>query len=184
MEDRRMVDLFWQRDERVLELVRQKYGKLCHRIAYNLLGNAQDVEECEHDTYLAAWNAIPPAKPDSLVAFLSRIARNVALKRFAHRTAQKRGGETADLVCELREVATADTVEETFDSAHTAALIDRFLAEETEEYRRMFVRRYWYGDPLGKVAAAVGCSESTVKVRLHRQRERLRAYLQKEGVSV
>ena len=184
MDDQRMVELFWQRDERVIDLVRETYGKLCLRIAYNLLGNAEDVEECENDTYLAAWNAIPPAKPQSLSAFLGRITRNLALKCYARRTAQKRGGETADLVCELREVATADTVEETFDSTHTAALIDRFLAEETEEYRRMFVRRYWYGDPLDKVAAAVGCSESTVKVRLHRQRERLRTYLQKEGVSV
>ena len=184
MDDDKIISLYWQRDEKAIAETQKKYGRFCYSIAYGLLKSKEDAEECENDTYLAAWNAIPPAKPQSLSAFLGRITRNLALKCYARRTAQKRGGETADLVCELREIATADTVEEAFDTTHTAALIDRFVAEETEEHRRMFVRRYWYGDPLDKVAAAVGCSESTVKVRLHRQRERLRTYLQKEGISV
>ncbi len=184
MEDQRIVDLFWQRDERVLSIVRETYGKLCRRVAYNLLGNAEDVEECENDTYLAAWNAIPPARPHSLSAFLCRIARHLALKRFARRTAQKRGGESALLLSELREVASDDTVEEAFDSAHTAALIDRFLESETAENRWLFVGRYWYGEPLSALSRESGVSEGALKVRLHRQRERLRDYLQKEGVSV
>ncbi len=184
MEDQRIVELFWQRDESVFPAVREKYGKLCRRIAFNLLGNAEDTEECENDTYFAAWNAIPPAKPQSLSAFLGRIARNLALKRFSRRTAQKRGGEAAVLLSELREVATDDTVEEAFDSAHTAVLIDRFLQSETAENRWLFVKRYWYGEALSALSHESGIGEGTLKVRLCRQRERLRNYLQKEGVSV
>ena len=184
MEDKRIVALFWERREQALELVREKYGKLCRRIAYNLLGNEQDVEECENDTYLAAWNAIPPARPDSLSAYLARITRNVALDRFDRRTAQKRGGETELLLSELLDVAAADTVEDAFDGAHVALLIARFLDGETAEYRWLFVRRSWYGDPLAVMAKASGVSENALKVRLHRQRERLRDHLKKEGVSL
>ncbi len=183
MEDKRIVALFWERDERVIDIVRKTYGKLCRRIAYNLLGNAEDVEECENDVYLALWNAIPPARPQSLTAYLGRVTRNIALDRFDRRTAQKRGGEMLELLPELCEV-TGGSVEEAFDGAHTAALITAFLREETEEYRRLFLRRYWYGDSVAALAAGLGCGESTVKMRLARQRERLRKFLEKEGVSV
>jgi len=183
MEDTRIVELFWQRDEDALVIVREKYGKLCRRIARNLLGNDEDTEECENDTYLAAWRAIPPARPDSLSAFLGRITRNIALNRVRDRTRQKRGGEAETLLPELCEVA-GGTVEEAFDSAETAALITAFLKEETAEYRWLFVRRYWYGDSLAALAEESGYSESTLKMRLFRQRERLREYLKKEGVSV
>ncbi|MBE6769072.1 MAG: sigma-70 family RNA polymerase sigma factor [Ruminococcaceae bacterium] len=183
MEDKRIIALFWARDERVLDVVREKYGKLCRRIAHNLLGNAEDVEECENDAYLALWNAIPPARPDSLSAYLGRVTRNIALDRFDRRNAQKRGGEMAELLPELCEVA-GGSVEEAFDSTYTAELITAFLREETEEYRRLFLRRYWYGDSIAALAAGLGCGESTVKMRLARQRERLRKFLEKEGVSV
>ena len=184
MEDKRIIALFWARDERVLDVVREKYGKLCRRIAHNLLGNAEDVEECENDAYLALWNAIPPARPDSLSAYLGRVTRNIALDRFDRRNAQKRGGEMAVLLSELGEVAAADTVEDAFDSAQVTTIIAAFLREETEENRWLFVRRYWHGDPLGTLARQSGHSENTLKARLFRQRERLRAYLQKEGVAV
>lgn len=183
MEDKRIVALFWARDERVFDIMRKAYGKLCRRIAYNLLGNEQDTEECENDVYLALWNAIPPARPDSLSAYLGRVTRNIALDRFDRRTAQKRSGEMLELLPELCEVA-GGSVEEAFDSAHTAALITAFLREETEEYRRLFLRRYWYGDSVAALAAGLGCGESAVKMRLARQRERLREFLEKEGVSV
>ncbi len=183
MEDKRIIALFWARDERVFDIVRKAYGKLCRRIAYNLLGNEQDTEECENDVYLALWNAIPPAKPQSLTAYIGRIARNIALDRFDRRTAAKRNGEMLELLPELCEVA-GGTVEEAFDSAHTAELITAFLREETEEHRRLFLRRYWYGDSIAVLAEGLGCGESAVKMRLARQRERLRNFLEKEGVSV
>lgn len=184
MEEKRIVDMFWARDEEVLLFVREKYGNLCRAIAHRLLGNAEDVEECENDAYLALWNAIPPARPDSLTAYLGRVVRNIALNRFDRRQAQKRGGEMAVLLSELGEIATADTVEDTFDSAQVTAHIAAFLREETAENRWLFVRRYWHGDPLSTLARQSGHSENTLKVRLFRQRERLRAYLQKEGVAV
>lgn len=183
MEDKRIVDLFWARDERALDAVRRQYGKLCRTIAHNLLGNAEDVEECENDAYLALWNAIPPARPRSLSAYLGRITRNLAVNRFHARGAQKRGGELVELIPELCEVV-GDTVEDAFDGAHTLSLVTAFLQDETAEYRWLFLRRYWYGDSIAALADASGYGESTVKMRLARQRERLRTYLQEEGVSV
>ena len=183
MDDKRIVAMFWARDEHALTAVREKYGKLCHRIAYSLLGNNEDSEECENDTYLAAWNAIPPAKPQSLRAYIGRIVRNVAMDRFDRRTAQKRGGEMEELLPELCEIA-GGSVEEAFDSAHTAALITAFLKEESAENRQLFIRRYWYGDSVASLSRESGTGESTVKMRLSRQRDRLRKYLQEEGVEI
>ncbi len=183
MDDKRIVDLFWARDVRALDAVREKYGKLCHRIAYNLLGNNQDVEECENDAYLAVWNAIPPAKPQSLSAFLGRVVRNIAINRFHARQAQKRGGTMEELLPELCEIA-GGSPEEAFDRAHTLELLTTFLKEETEEYRWLFMRRYWYGDSIASLTEQSGLGESTVKMRLSRQRERLRRYLQQEGVEI
>ena len=185
MDDAQIVSLFWKRDESAIEQTRQQYGPLCRRIAFNLVGDRQDAEECENDVYMAAWNAIPPARPQSLSAFLGRIARNVALNRFDHRSAAKRGGgEMPLLLSELQEVTASGSVEEMLDSKETAELIQRFLSGESAENRRLFLRRYWYGDPLWALAKQFGCSETAVKTRLFRQRDRLRVYLQKEGVSV
>ncbi len=183
MDDKRIIAMFWERDEYALTAVREKYGKLCRHIAYNLLGNTEDTEECENDAYLAVWNAIPPARPQSLRAYLGRIVRNIAMDRFDRRTAKKRGGEMSELLPELCEVV-GGTVEEAFDSVHTAELITVFLHEEEEEYRRLFLRRYWYGDSLAALARGLGCGESAVKMRLARQRERLRRFLEERGVSV
>ncbi len=183
MEDKRIVALFWARDERALTVVREKYGHLCRSIAYNLLGDEQDTEECENDAYLAAWNGIPPASPDSLAAWLGRVTRNLAVNRFHARNAQKRSGELVELLPELCDVV-GDTTEDAFDRAHVLALVTAFLKEETDDYRWLFLRRYWYGDSIAALAEASGCGESTVKMRLARQRARLRTYLQEEGVSV
>ncbi len=184
MEEKRLIEMFWSREEEVLLLVREKYSNLCRSIAYRLLGNTEDAEECENDAYLALWNAIPPARPQSLAAFLGRIVRNIALNRFDRRAAQKRGGEMAVLLSELGEVAAVGTVEERFDSMRVTSLIAAFLREETEENRWLFVRRYWHGDSFSKLAGVCGHNENALKVRLFRQRERLRTYLQKEGMMV
>ena len=184
MEDARIIALFWERDEAAIDAVRQQYGALCHKIAFDLLGDREDARECENDVYLAAWNAIPPARPQSLQAFLGKIARNIALNRYDRRVALKRGGEAALLLSELGEVVAVGSVEDAVDGAHTAALIDAFLRKETAENRWLFLRRYWYADPLIVLAKRLHCSESAVKTRLFRQRERLREYLQKEGVLV
>ncbi len=183
MEDKRIVALFWARDERALDVVRGQYGKLCRSIAYNLLGDEQDTEECENDVYLAAWNGIPPARPTSLAAWLGRVTRNLAVNRFHAKNAQKRSGELVELLPELCDVV-GDTVEDAFDRTQVLALVTAFLQEEMPERRWLFLRRYWYGDSIATIAAASGCGESTVKMRLARQRERLRAYLQGEGVSL
>lgn len=184
MEDARIIALFWERDEAAIDAARQRYGALCRKIAFDLLGDREDAHECENDVYLAAWNAIPPARPQSLRAYLGRLARNIALNRYDRRTAAKRGGEAALLLSELGEVVAAGSVEDTLDSAHTAALIQAFLRRESAENRWLFLRRYWYADPLASLAKQLRCSESAVKTRLFRQRERLRDYLQKEGVLV
>ena len=182
MEDVRIVSLFWARDEGAIDAARERYGALCRKIAFDLLGDREDALECENDVYLAAWNAIPPARPQSLRAYFGKLARNIALNRYDRRTAAKRGGEAALLLSELGEVVADGSVEDALEASHTAALIGQFLRSESAGNRWLFLRRYWYAEPLAELAGQLRCSESAVKTRLFRQRERLRAYLQKEGI--
>ena len=186
MEDALIVDLYWARDEQALAETAAKFGAYCRKIADNILHNAHDVEECENDTWLAAWNSMPDNRPARLAPYLGRITRNLALDRLDKATAQKRGsGQTFAPLDELAEcVAAPGSVEDTFDAAETGRLISEFLRTLPEGPRNIFLRRYWYCDATADIAARYGLTESKVRVTLHRTRGKLAAYLQKKGVAI
>ncbi len=184
MEDKRIVELYFQRDERALTETREKYSRYLHRVAHNILQNTQDAEECVNDTYLRAWNAIPPHRPVRLSVYLGKIARHLALDRYAALTADKRGGgTTADLLEEWRDCLPDGDGDPADDLAVRDAL-SRFLRQLPAEKRRVFIRRYWYGDPIHDIAAACHSTESRVKMMLSRTRGELKEFLEKEGIAL
>ena len=186
MEDMRIIELYWQRDEQALILTRRKYGAYCHAIAQQILHSREDAAECENDTYLRAWNAMPPDRPHGLRAYLGAITRRPSLDRWRERQAAKRGGgEVALSLAELGEcVAHPDTVPEAVEAARTAAVLSEFLRSLPAEECDLFLRRYWYFDSVAQMAKHFGYSESKVKMTLSRTRDKLRVYLEKEGICV
>ena len=175
MTDADIVTLYWERDEQAIAQTAQKFGAYCRKIAMNLLGSQEDAEECENDTWMAAWNSMPDNRPARLAPYLGRITRNLALDRFDKTTAQKRGcGQSFAPLDELAEcVAAPGSVEESFDAAETGRLISAFLRTLPEETRNIFLRRYWYCDATADIAARYHLTESKVRVTLHRTRGKL-----------
>lgn len=185
MEDSQIIELYWQRSESAIQETSRKYGKLCRRIAINIVGNFSDAEECENDTYVATWNAIPPARPNIFSAFLSKIARNIALNRYEYNRAQKRNNEFDLILSELEEcIADKNTVEKAYEEGVVAAIIDEFLEGLSQEKRVIFVRRYWYSDPVKDIARRMQVSESKVKTVLFRTRKELQKYLADRGILI
>ena len=184
MEDKHIVELFFNRDEQALAITQQKYGKLCYSIALNILGNREDTEECVNDTYLQAWNAIPPERPALLGAYLCRIARNLAINRYRADRREKRGaGEAAMALDELSECV-ADESAPIADEIVLRDAMNDFLRTLPDLTRNVFVQRYWYVRPIADIAEEFGMTESRVKMILHRTRNRLREHLIKEGIQV
>lgn len=186
MRDAAIVELYWQRQERAIAETKTKYGAYCHAIARRILNDVQDAEECVNDTYLGAWNAMPPHRPTNLGTFLGKIARNLSLKRWRARSAAKRGsGEVALSLDELEEcVAGTGSVEEHIEAEELASLIDGFLAGLSADDRRMFVCRYWHFDAVADIAQRFDFSQSKVKMSLKRTRDKLAVYLEQEGVEL
>lgn len=184
MEDNRIVELYWARNEQALVETKQKYSRYLHRIAHNVLQNPQDAEECVSDTYLRAWNAIPPHRPSRLGVFLGKITRRLALDRYAALTADKRGGGTLpDLLEEWRDCLPDGVVDPADDLAVRDAL-SRFLRQLPAEKRRVFILRYWYGDSIRTIANHSHATESKVKMTLSRTRDELKTFLEKEGIAL
>jgi RNA polymerase sigma-70 factor (ECF subfamily) len=186
MTDLEIVTLYWERNENAIVETKRGYGAYCRRIAQNILTNLQDVDECESDTYLTAWNTMPPQKPDTLAPYLGRITRNLSLKRLRWNQAQKRGGGKGELsLDELAEcIPAGKTFQEALDARELARIIDRFLRALPAEARWIFLRRYWYCDPVETIAKQLGCGQSRVKMSLYRTRNKLRDTLEKEGIFV
>ena len=184
MVDSKIVSLLWERNELGLDQAKQKYGMYCYKIAFGILSNAGDAEECENDTFLAAWNAIPPERPFYLAAFLGRITRNLSLKRLRSNTAQKRGGNVSVLsLDELSEcIPEGYSFEESLQLRELTNRINSFLRQLPAQERNLFIRRYWHCDSISDIAGQFRCSQSKVKMSLLRTREKLRDYLQKEGL--
>ena len=183
MEVEKIIELYWQRSPQAIDETSRKYGAYCMRLSMNILMNREDSEENVNDTYLRTWNAIPPQRPQFFAAFLGRIARNLALNRYKARAAEKRGGGEAAL--SLEELAEClPSGSEPQDEAEAAAfshLLSEFLRTESEEARRVFLRRYFMCCPVAQVADHFGFSESRVKSMLLRTRTRLAKYLESEG---
>ena len=171
-EDRQIVRLFFQRSEKAITYTRQKYGSLCSSVARRILSDSRDAEECVNDTYLHAWNAIPPEKPDSLKAFLARITRNLALDRYDYNTADQRNTALTEAFEQLEPWLTVKTGESEaeLDSAEINRVLNSFLRKQTLEARTLFLRRYWYGESIRELAKACHMSESMVKSSLFRTR--------------
>lgn len=186
MDDKQIVELYWARSERAIAETDSKYGKLCHRIAFHILADSQDSEECVNDTYLKVWSVIPPQRPVKFPAFLGKITRNLALNRYERNTAGKRGGgEMTIALDELSECIPAQTsVERQVDNRILAEKINVFLAGLTPETRKIFMRRYWEVCSVREIAQIYGITESKVKVLLFRTRGKLRAFLEQEGITL
>ena len=184
MEDRQIIDLFWARSERAISETASKYGTYCYSIAHNILSDPADAEESVNDTYLGAWNSIPPHRPAVLRTFLGKITRRVSLNRWRDGSRDKRGGgETALVLEELEDcVASGGTVEEAVQAEELGRSLNRFLDGLPETERRVFLCRYWYLDSIETISQDFGFSVSKVKSMLHRTRGRLRAHLRREGM--
>ena len=179
MEDEKIIDLFFQRSEEALEQLGQKYGGACHRLAYNILGDRRDSEECVNDAYLGVWNTIPPQRPQPLFPYVAKVVRNQSLKRYHHNTAAKRNSHYDVAMEEIEDcLSSAASVEDEITAAELAEAVNSFLASLGEADRVLFLRRYWFSDPYAQIAERLGITEKNVSVRLTRLRSRLRDYLQ------
>lgn len=183
MDDAKIVQLYFDRSEQAISETANKYGKHCMTIANNILGNQEDVEECVNDTYLNAWNAIPPHRPNMLSTFLGKIVRNLAFNRYKHNTADKRGGgELPAVLDELGEcVSGNEDVAQAYEYKELVAAINAFLGTLPVQKRNIFVCRYWYTDSISDIAARYDLTVAAVSMTLNRLRSKLHNYLLKRG---
>lgn len=184
MEDDSIVNLYWVRSENAISETSKKYGNYCYSIAYNILGNVEDADESVNDTYLDAWNNIPPHRPSILSTFLGKITRRISIDKWRGRTAEKRGGGEIVLVLdELSDcIPSNQSVEHEVEVAELSQLIDNFVMSLPPMERRVFICRYWYLDPIADIAQRFGFSQSKVKMMLHRQRKNLLNRLEREAL--
>lgn len=183
MNEKEIIALFFDRDERAIEYVSERYRSYCYAIADKVLRNNEDCEECLNDVWLAAWNSIPPNHPPSLATYLGRIARNLSVKRLRDINRKKRGREVTAYLEELGEALPAgDGMEEMLEQEALKEALESFLKKQNKLSRNLFICRYYYLDGIGEIAERFSVSENTVKLRLFRMRKKLKEYLKKEGV--
>ena len=185
LDDRKIIELFFERSEQAIIELSKKYGSVCSKVAFNILNNTQDAEECVNDAYLGTWNTIPPQNPNPLLSYVCRIVRNLAIKKYHTNTAAKRNSIYDVALDELENCFPSSvSVEDEFNAVETARIIDKFLETLDRENRIMFVRRYWHSDSIDDLAKLLHTSNHNISVRLSRTREKLKKHLIKEGVSL
>ncbi|MBQ7386698.1 MAG: sigma-70 family RNA polymerase sigma factor [Clostridia bacterium] len=184
MLDNEIIDLYFERNEQAIDATAEKYGAYCNQIAYNILADIHDSEECVNDTYMKAWNTIPPTRPNVLSAFLAKITRNIAIDRYKGDHAQKRGDKLAESIDELYGSIDDNNTWNTLELSELGELISKFLYTQKEAARRIFVLRYFYEYSIDDIAHIYGTGASYVKTKLHRTRTALAKYLKSEGVNV
>lgn len=183
MEDAGIIELYFARNEDAIEQTDRKYGPYCNTIAYNILQDFGDCEECKNDTYLKVWNTIPPVRPLNFKAFIGRITRNLAIDIYDKRHAAKRGGGTVEVALdELSECISAPSDPYRAEDRVVKECLNNFLRTLPEEPRNIFIRRYWYMDPTADIASAMKITEGKVRVSLKRTRDKLRLFFEKEGI--
>ncbi|NMA95852.1 MAG: sigma-70 family RNA polymerase sigma factor [Clostridiales bacterium] len=187
MEDEKIVDLFWQRSELAIARAESRYSRYLYSISYRILQNREDAEECVNETFLRAWNAIPPARPSILRTYLGRITRNISLNYLEKMNALKRGGNQVDIILsELEECIPSIQmdIEEILNERAVIDVINNFLKGLSKDQRKVFVRRYWYGSKIKAIGKDYGFTESKVKSILFRLRKGLKRKLEKEGIAL
>lgn len=184
MEDVKIVELFWQRNESAINETKVKYGNYCHSIAYRILNNNEDAEECENDTYLELWKTIPPQKPKILSAYLGMITRQKAIDKWRKKTADKRGGGEFQLSLNELEGCISDenTINDKLEAEEMAKKISDFLRTLPTNECNVFLRRYWYFDSITEISKRYGYGQSKVKMMLKRTREKIVSHLEEEGM--
>lgn len=183
MEDNAIIELYWKRLQQALTETANKYGSRLLHLSMNILHDMEDAEECVNDTYHAAWNAIPPERPEFFFAYLAKITRNFSFDKFDYYHAQKRDVTIVELSQELEGcISSSNDLDRRFESEEIGRIISDFLNTQPIEMRKVFVRRYWYADSIHDISDAFAISESKVKSILFRMRNKLRSYLEKEGI--
>lgn len=183
MKDKDIIALYFKRNPEALSATAKKYGKYCTSIARNILGNKEDAEECVNDTYLNAWNSIPPSQPAVLSSFLGTITRNLAFNKYKYNHVKKRGsGEVSAVLDELEEcISGLNNVEQEMDRLELMDAINSFLDTLSPKKRNIFVCRYWYSDSLESIAGRFGMTKGNVSITLNRLRTKLKDYLLERG---
>ena len=185
MDDSLLIELYFARDEKAIQETGRKYGRLCFTVAFNILGNDEDSEECVNDTYLSIWNKIPPTRPNNFMAFICKITRNLSLKRLNYNKAIKRTPESLVSFTELESVLPDNSIiSDNIENAEIGKLISEFLMQEKPDSRAVFIRKYWFFDSISDIATRYSFTESKVKNMLYHSRNRLREYLRKEGIEL
>ena len=184
MEDAQIIDHFFRRDPEAIRAAQEKYEKRCLAAARHILPDARDAEECVNDAWLGAWNSIPPQRPDPLRAYVCRIVRNLSLKKLRANSALKRSSRFEVSLSELEDCISAHSLDEQLAAGELSAQINAFLAALRRDDRVMFVRRYWFAQPLSEIADAFGTTENNVSVRLGRIRRKLHTYLERKEVTL
>ena len=184
MDDLRIIELYWERDERAIKETDAKYGKLCHRIAYNILNNHEDSEECVNDTYVGVWNAVPPTRPNNFMSFVCKITRNLSLKRLEFMKREKRSAEVLVSLDELAAVLPDERYAPDASDEDVGKLISTFLRSQKDDVRNVFIRRYYFFDSIRDIAKRFGFTESKVKNMLYYTRNKPKDHLIKEGVEL
>lgn len=181
MDDHKIIDLYWARSQQAIAESEMKYGAYCRSIARGILNLEEDAEECVNDTWLGAWNAMPPHRPEKLSVFLGRITRNLALNRCRYNNAQKRSGNLREVLFELADCA--DPQYRLEQKELTAALND-FLQTLPQHKRSLFLQRYWYAQPIGEIARHQFMTQGAVTMQLKRLRAQLRTFLTERGMTL
>ncbi len=184
MDDLKIIELYFERDEQAIKETDVKYGKLCHSIAYNILNSFEDSKECVNDTYNGVWNAIPPTRPNNFMCFICKIARNLSLKRLEFIKREKRSADILVSFEELEAVLSDERYAPNVDDARVGELISKFLRTQTSDARNVFIRKYFFFDSVRDIAKRYSFTESKVKNMLFHTRNRLKDYLIKEGVEI
>lgn len=181
MVDEKIVDLYWERNPMAITVTGEKYENYCYKIAYNVLRQHQDCEECVNDTWMRAWDAMPQERPGLLGAFLGAITRNLSIDRYRKNQAKRRGeGNVEYIFDEMQDIVLTDGPEEHLEETRLVETLNTYLATMNKEQRMIFVRRYWYMDSIEEIAKRFLMSESKVKSSLFRSRKKLREYLLQE----
>ena len=185
MDDKKIIELYFERNEQAIKETQDKYGAFCHRIAMNILGIHEDAEECVNDTYYSVWKQIPPTVPEVFKVYLGRITRNLSISRFRAMRAKKRYSSMEIMLSELNDcVPSSSNVEQTIEVMQLSDYISEWLDSLPEEDCALFVRRYWFGDEVQEIAKKSGITAAKMAQRMLRLRKSLKAALEQKGVAL